>query len=109
MLICVPHCRLFMFFMHQLPVAPTKYTGHTRGFLKDADIAHVCTHRHTSSGDATYEFAYMFRIALDVSGDAATFTFPDMPGVVVFAATFVRESHGAVTPRVRHVQDRFQG
>lgn len=74
------------------------HTGHTRGFLKKADIAHVCTHRHSSSGDATYEFAYMFRIALDVPKDATSITFPDMPNVVVFAATFANETHANVVP-----------
>lgn len=74
------------------------HTGHTRGYLKTADIAHVCTHRHTSSADATYEYAYMFRIALDVPKGASKLVFPDMPGVVVFAATFANEGHAAVTP-----------
>ena len=74
------------------------HTGHTEGFLKDGDIAYVGTHRHSASGDGTYEFTYMFRIALDIPEGAAEVTFPDMPGVVVFAATLAKDSYSAVTP-----------
>lgn len=74
------------------------HTGHTKGFLKDGNIAYVGTHRHSASGDGIYEFTYMYRIALDVPEGTSEITFPDIPGVVVFAATLVKESGDRVIP-----------
>lgn len=74
------------------------HTGHTKGFLKDGNIAYVGTHRHSASGDGIYEFTYMYRIALDVPEGTSEITFPDIPGVVVFAATLVKESSNRVIP-----------
>ena len=32
------------------------HTGHTEGYLKDAEVAYVGTHRHSAEGDQPYEF-----------------------------------------------------
>ncbi len=65
------------------------HTGHTEGFLKDADIAHVGTHKHSSKGnkDLPYDYTYMFRIGLDIPVGAKTLVLPDNSNVVIFAAT----------------------
>lgn len=74
------------------------HTGHTKGFLKDGNIAYVGTHRHSASGDGIYEFTYMFRIALDIPKGVSEITFPNMPGVVIFAATLAKEDCDGVIP-----------
>lgn len=74
------------------------HTGHTEGFLKDGDIAYVGTHRHSASGDGIYEFTYMFRIALDIPDGTSEISFPNMPDVVVFAATLANEHCERVIP-----------
>lgn len=79
-------------------VAQWGHTGHTEGYVKDADIAHVCTHRHSSGGDGIYEFAYMFRITLDIPQDADSVILPDMPGIVIFSATLADENYPHVAP-----------
>lgn len=74
------------------------HTGHTKGFLKDGNIAYVGTHRHSPSGDGIYEFTYMFRIVLDIPKGVSEIKFPDMPGVVIFAATLAKECCSGVKP-----------
>lgn len=41
-----------------------EHLGHTEGFLKDAEIAYVGTHRHASDKDEAYEFTYMFKFGM---------------------------------------------
>lgn len=74
------------------------HDGHTEGFLKDADIAYIGTHRHSGAGDCAYEFTYMFRIALDIPEGATEVILPEMPGVVIFAATFADEKYASIKP-----------
>lgn len=74
------------------------HTGHTEGFLKDAEIAFVGTHRHSSKKDEAYEFTYMFKFGLDIPQGATTVTLPDNPNLVLFAATLVKEKYPAVSP-----------
>lgn len=74
------------------------HTGHTEGFLKDAEIAFVGTHRHSSEKDEAYEFTYMFKFGLDIPQGATTVTLPDNPNLVLFAATLVKEKYPAVSP-----------
>jgi len=87
------------------------HEGHTKGYLKDAEIAYVGTHRHSSLGDHPYEFTYMFKYALDIPKGATTVELPDNNKVVVFSATFVDETVG-VTPatelfRTNNKQNEF--
>jgi alpha-mannosidase len=76
------------------------HTGHTEGFLKPADIAFVATHKHnmTQNRDMPYEFAYMFRIGIDIPAGAKKVTLPDDPRIVVFAATVANDLNGATVP-----------
>lgn len=75
-----------------------EHLGHTEGFLKDAEIAFVGTHRHSSGKDEAYEFTYMFKFGIDIPQGATTVTLPDNPNLVVFAATLVKEKYPAVSP-----------
>lgn len=68
------------------------HTGHTEGYLKDAEIAYVGTHRHTPDGDQPYEFTYMFKVGIDIPQGATTVVLPQNDKIVLFAATLVREN-----------------
>lgn len=61
------------------------HDGQTEGFMKQANIAYIGTHRHSSRGDEPYELTYMFRIGLDIPAGATQIVMPRNPGIVVFA------------------------
>ncbi|MBQ4280297.1 MAG: alpha-mannosidase [Rikenellaceae bacterium] len=64
------------------------YKGHTEGYVKDADIAFVGTHRHNyDKGNEPYVFTYLYKVALDVPAGAKTLELPDDQNIAVFAAT----------------------
>lgn len=72
------------------------HTGHTQGFLKDAEVAYVGTHRHSAEGDHAYEFTYMFKFAIDIPAKATEVILPDNKDIVIFAATLVDEPFAPV-------------
>ena len=63
------------------------HDGHTKGFLKEAQVAYVGTHRHSSGADEPYEYTYMFRIDIPLSAKDIEVEMPDDPNIVIFAAT----------------------
>lgn len=67
------------------------HTGHTDGYLKQAEIAYVGTHRHAANGDRPYEFTYMFKFGVDIPKGATRVILPNNEKIVVFAATLVQE------------------
>lgn len=71
------------------------HVGHTEGYLTDAEVAHIGTHRHSADGDQPYEFTYMYRFPVDIPANATEIILPDNPDVVVFAATATREAYPA--------------
>ena len=73
------------------------HKGHTEGYLKDAEIAYVGTHRHASNGDQPYEFTYMFKFGMDIPKGATSVILPRNEKVVLFAATLVAENEPATT------------
>jgi alpha-mannosidase len=75
-----------------------EHVGQNKGFLKDAEVAYVGTHRHSPSGDGAYEFTYMFKYGIDIPKGATEVTLPNDPRIVVFAATLVSEDQPAVVP-----------
>lgn len=75
-----------------------EHLGHTEGFLKEAEIAYVGTHRHSSRKDEAYEFTYMFKFGMDIPQGATTVTLPDNANIVLFAATLTQEKYPSVTP-----------
>lgn len=68
------------------------YSGHTKGYLKDAEVAYVGTHRHSPTADEAYEFTYMFKFGVDIPAGAASLILPKNEKVVLFAATLVEET-----------------
>lgn len=81
------------------------HTGHTEGYLKRAQIAHVTTHRHSMSlnKDLPYEFGYMFLIELDVPRGAKEIVFPEQKQINVFAAVVASDVQN-VTPLTNATQ-----
>lgn len=71
------------------------HTGHTQGYLKDAEVAYTGTHRHSAEGDHAYEFTYMFKYAIDIPAKATEIILPDNKNLVIFAATLVEEPYAA--------------
>lgn len=69
------------------------HTGYTQGYLKDAEVAYIGTHRHSAEGDQAYEFTYMFRFAIDIPAKATQIILPDNKDIVLFAATLVEEPY----------------
>lgn len=67
------------------------HTGHTNGYLKDAEIAYVGTHRHSPTADEAYEFTYMFKFGMDIPEGATSLILPKNEKIVLFAATLVQE------------------
>ena len=73
------------------------HDGHTKGFLKDARVAYVGTHRHSPRADEVYEYTYMYLVKLDVPKGVTSVTLPEDQHVVIFAATLAADEEG-VTP-----------
>lgn len=69
------------------------HTGHTQGYLKDAEVAYTGTHRHSTVGDHAYEFTYMFKFAIDIPAGTTEVVLPDNKNIVIFAATLVEEPY----------------
>ena len=67
------------------------HDGHTKGFLKNAKVAYVGTHRHSSGADEPYEYTYMFKVALDIPKGVTEVTLPTDKHVVIFAATLAND------------------
>lgn len=72
------------------------HDGHTTGYLKDAEVAWVGSHRHSAEGDEPYEFTYMFRVCLEVPRGVREITLPDDEHVVIFAATLANDAADVV-------------
>ena len=68
------------------------HDGHTVGYLKDAQVAWVGSHRHSGTADEPYEFTYMFRVRLDVPKGVRQIKLPEDEHVVVFAATAANDA-----------------
>lgn len=74
------------------------HIGHTEGYLKDAEVAYVGTHRHSGEGDHPYEFTYMFKFAIDIPAGATEVVLPENENIVIFAATAVNDVVAPVCP-----------
>ena len=79
------------------------HDGQTEGYLKDAEVAWVGSHRHSGEGDEPYEFTYMFRVRLDIPKGVREITLPADEHVVVFAATLAND-----TPDVKAASPLFK-
>lgn len=85
------------------------HTGHTEGYLKNADVAYAGTHRHSSQGDHPYEFTYMFKVGIDIPKGTRSVILPDNPNAVIFAATLADEPYKNATPASTLFQTAIPG
>lgn len=67
------------------------HDGQTTGYMKDAQVAYVGTHRHSTTEDEPYEFTYMFKFGVDVPKGATHIVMPSQENVVVFSMVAVDE------------------
>jgi alpha-mannosidase len=68
------------------------------GFVKPTPVAWFCSHHHARSGDAHYEYCYLYKIAIDLPQGARTVRLPDDERVKVLAATAVKSGGDRVVP-----------
>lgn len=70
------------------------HEGHTEGYLKEADLAYIGTHRHSMVGncDKAYEYTYLFKYKLNIGKDDKYLIVPQNTRIVLFAATLGREN-----------------
>lgn len=72
--------------------------GLVPGYIKDADIAWYCSHRHTKGADAFYQYSYIFRSVFDLPAGARQIKLPDDPRIKVFAISVARYGADRATP-----------
>ena len=72
------------------------HTGHTQGYLKNAEIAHTGTHRHSAEGDHAYELTYIYKFAIDIPAKATSIILPHNKEIVIFAATLAEEPYAPI-------------
>jgi alpha-mannosidase len=74
------------------------FSGLTQGFIKPASVAWFASHRHNADGtDEPYAYSYLFAYAIDVPGNATTFTLPNNDKIHILAVTVANEA-GQVHP-----------
>src|ERR1035438_8897407 len=72
--------------------------GLTPGYIKPADLAWYCSHRHTADGlNEPYQYSYLFAYAIDLPAGARTLTLPNNDKVKVLAVS-VADQGPLVTP-----------
>ena len=76
------------------------WKGESEGYMKDASIAYVGTHRHSSraGGNESYIYTYLYKICLDIAPDAKALTLPKDAGVALFAVTLSDNSNDDTKP-----------
>ncbi len=73
------------------------------GFIKRADLAWYCDHRHSAAGvNEAYAYSYLFAYAIDLPAGAKTLTLPDDGEIRVMAVSVAQEG-----PDVRPVQPLY--
>lgn len=76
------------------------HKGYTKGYVKDADLAYIGTHRHDMNGnrDRAYEFTYLFKYKINLGRTDRYLVLPENTRIVLFAATLSSEENpGAVS------------
>jgi len=69
------------------------------GFIKRSPVAWYSSHRHTPQGrNAVYEYAYLYRYALEIPADARSIRLPDNPAVLILAMTAVTGAVASFEP-----------
>ena len=69
-----------------------------QGFVRDAEIAWVGTHRHSRNGNEPYTFTYMYRLAIPLQADDDCVVLPRERNLVIFAASLSEAEAEQTTP-----------
>ena len=69
-----------------------------RPYLKRDTVAWVGTHRHSTDGNQSYEFCYMFQYKIDIPTGADAVTLPNDDDIVMFAMTAANVPANSVQP-----------
>ena len=67
------------------------HNGHTKGYMKEARVAYVGTHRHSTTSDEPYEYTYMYLLKLNIPKGCTQVILPNDEHVVLFAATVAND------------------
>lgn len=61
------------------------WDGESEGYIRSTPLAYVADHKHSAAkGNASYDFAYIYKIRLDIPENARTLVMPRDAGVAVF-------------------------
>ena len=68
------------------------WKGESEGYLKEGSFGYIANHKHSErKGNDSYNFAYLYKVCLDIPEDARTLELPKDAGIAVFAATLAND------------------
>lgn len=67
--------------------------GLVPGYVKPAPVAWFSTHHHAPTGNAYYQFCYLFRVTVPLAADSRSIVLPGDARIKLFAATATRGWH----------------
>ena len=64
------------------------WKGESEGYIKDASIGYIANHKHSAhKGNDSYNFAYLYKVCLDIPANARMLVLSKDAGIALFAAT----------------------
>ncbi len=74
------------------------HTDFTEGYVRNAPLAYVGSHRHTHKGNEAYTFTYMYKFGITLPMGAKVLELPDDENIAVFAVTLSNNVYDDVAP-----------
>ncbi|MFZ4521641.1 MAG: alpha-mannosidase [Bacteroidales bacterium] len=85
-----------------------RMTGVQKGFIKRDEVAWFATHLHHDTLDLPYQYAYIFKYALDAGPASGTLQLPDNESIKIFAISLADNPADQVQP-AQPMYDDFSG
>ena len=63
------------------------HKGVSDGYIRNASLAYIGSHRHTKKGNDTYIYTYMYKFGIELPKEAHTLVLPKDENIAVFAIT----------------------
>lgn len=63
------------------------HKGVSDGYIRNASLAYIGSHRHTEKGNDTYIYTYMYKLGIELPHEAHTLVLPKDENIAVFAIT----------------------
>ncbi|MFT0280168.1 hypothetical protein ACMSEZ_09475 [Bacteroides thetaiotaomicron] len=63
------------------------HKGVSDGYIRNASLAYIGSHRHTEKGNDTYIYTYMYKLGIELPQEAHTLVLPKDENIAVFAIT----------------------